>query len=98
MVVWEGHIVWRTMDALMDLISDLKTAKAAGKPDVELAKGQDFQRKAQFYLDFVEAENSSGFHAPQEAARILGESIDFSRKGQNALRDTGKSRRRGGAQ
>ena len=78
------------MDALMDLISDLKTAKAAGKTDAELAKAQDFQRKAQFYLDFVEAENSSGFHAPQEAARILGESIDFSRKGQNALRD-GKS-------
>ena len=24
---------------------------------------------------------------PQEAARILGESVDFSRKGQNALRD-----------
>ncbi len=40
------------MDALMDLISDLKTAKAAGKTDVELAKGQDFQRKAQFYLGF----------------------------------------------
>jgi len=38
-------------------------------------------------LDFVEAENSTGFHAPQEAARILGESIDASRKGQVALRD-----------
>ena len=37
-------------------------------------------------LDFVEAENSTGFHAPQEAARILGESINFSRQGQNALR------------
>lgn len=74
------------MDALMDLIDDLKAAKAAGKPDAELAKAQDFQRKAQFYLDFVEAENSTGFHAPQEAARILGLSIDFSRKGQNALR------------
>jgi nitrite reductase (cytochrome c-552) len=48
---------------------------------------QGFQRKAQFYLDFVEAENSTGFHAPQEASRILGESIDFSRKGQIALRD-----------
>ena len=48
---------------------------------------QDFQRKAQFYLDFVEAENSTGFHAPQEAARILGESIDFSRQGQIVLRD-----------
>ena len=75
------------MDALMDLIGDLKAAKAAGKTDAELATAQDFQRKAQFYLDFVEAENSTGFHAPQEAARILGESIDFSRKGQIALRD-----------
>ena len=28
-------------------------------------------------VDFVEAENSMGFHAPQEAARILGEAIDF---------------------
>ena len=47
---------------------------------------QDFQRRAQFYLDFIESENSTGFHAPQEAARILGESINFSRKGQVALR------------
>jgi nitrite reductase (cytochrome c-552) len=75
------------MDALMDLIRDLKSAKGARKSEKELATAQGFQRKAQFYLDFVEAENSTGFHAPQEAARILGESIDFSRKGQNALRD-----------
>jgi nitrite reductase (cytochrome c-552) len=65
----------------------LKAAKAAGKSDTDLAAAQNFQRKAQFYLDFVEAENSTGFHAPQEAARILGESVDFSRKGQIALRD-----------
>ena len=75
------------MDALMALITDLKAAKAAGRTDKELAGAQGFQRKAQFYLDFVEAENSTGFHAPQEAARILGESIDFSRRGQLALRD-----------
>ena len=37
-------------------------------------------------LDFVEAENSTGFHAPQEAARILAESIDYARQGQLALR------------
>ena len=47
---------------------------------------QDFQRRAQFYVDFIESENSTGFHAPQEAARILGESINFSRKGQVGLR------------
>jgi nitrite reductase (cytochrome c-552) len=75
------------MDALMDLIKDLKAAKGAGKTDSQVETAQNFQRKAQFYLDFVEAENSTGFHAPQEAARILGESIDFSRKGQIALRD-----------
>ena len=68
------------------------TVKVADKTDRQLAMAQNFQRKAQFYLDFVEAENSTGFHAPQEAARILGESIDFSRKGQIALRD-GKAER-----
>jgi len=62
------------------------SSKSAGRSDSELSAARNFQRKAQFYLDFVEAENSTGFHAPQEAARILGESINFSRQGQNALR------------
>jgi nitrite reductase (cytochrome c-552) len=75
------------MDALIDLIGDIKSAQAAGRTDAELVAARDFQRRAQFYLDFIEAENSMGFHAPQEAARILAESINFSRKGQNALRD-----------
>ncbi len=77
----------RAMDALMALIADVKAARAAGKNDADLAPARDFQRKAQFRLDFVEAENSMGFHAPQEAVRILGESIDFSRQGQIAVRD-----------
>lgn len=74
------------MDALMDLIADIKAAKEAGASDADLSAARDFQRKAQFYLDFVEAENSTGFHAPQEAMRILTESVDFSRKGQNSLK------------
>lgn len=38
-------------------------------------------------LDFISSENSFGFHADQEAARILGESIDYSRQAQaQALR------------
>jgi nitrite reductase (cytochrome c-552) len=74
------------MDALVQLIADLKSARAANMPPEKLAPAQDFQRKAQFYLDFVEAENSSGFHAPEEALRILGESINFAREGQLALR------------
>jgi nitrite reductase (cytochrome c-552) len=74
------------MDALVALIADLKAAKAAGRPDAELEAARKLQRKAQFYLDFVEAENSTGFHAPGEAARILAESIDAARLGQLALR------------
>jgi len=35
-------------------------------------------------VDFIAAENSMGFHAPQEAARILGEAIDYARQGQVA--------------
>lgn len=73
------------MDALMDLIDQINKAKAAGKTDADLAEAREFQRKAQFYLDFIEAENSMGFHAPQEAARILGESMNFSRLGLMSL-------------
>ena len=47
---------------------------------------RDEQRQAQFLLDFIESENSLGFHAPQEAMRVLALSIDHTRKGQLALR------------
>jgi nitrite reductase (cytochrome c-552) len=74
------------MDALVQLIDDIKAARDAGKSDAELQQARDFQRRAQFFLDFVEAENSTGFHADQEAVRILGESVNFSRLGQLSLR------------
>src|SRR5262245_14686470 len=76
----------RSMDALVALIGDLKAARAAGKTDAELAEARKLQRRAQFMLDFVEAENSTGFHAPGEAERILAVSIDTARQGQLALR------------
>jgi nitrite reductase (cytochrome c-552) len=74
------------MDALMDLITDAKAAREGGANPAALESAWQLQRKAQFYLDFVEAENSTGFHAPQETMRILTESVDASRKGQLALR------------
>ncbi len=80
------HLRDLALTALVELIDDLKAAQEAVRPQADLASARSFQRKAQFLLDFVEAENSTGFHAPQEAARILAESIDFSRKGQLALR------------
>lgn len=83
------------MDALMDLIDDIKDAKANGTEERKLDAARNLQRRAQFFVDFVEAENSTGFHAPQEAARIFGESIDAARKGQIALRDVARLTRDG---
>ena len=74
------------MDALVELIGEIKAARAANAPEAGIKAAQEFQRKAQFYLDFEEAENSSGFHAPGEALRILGEAVNFARQGQLALR------------
>ena len=76
----------KAMDALVALIADIEGARSAGASDAELEPARQAQRRGQFYLDFVESENSNGFHAPQEATRILGEAIDYFRKGQVALR------------
>lgn len=72
----------RAEEAVSALIRDLQQAQAAGLPAEQLAPAQALQRKAQWRLDFVAAENSMGFHAPQESARILGEAIDYARQGQ----------------
>ena len=58
----------------------LSRRKGVGEGDLQKAAAQ--HRKAQWRLDFVAAENSMGFHAPQELARILGEAIDHARQGQ----------------
>ena len=73
-------------DALIELIEDIKAAQASGSGEANLNAAREFQRKAQFYVDYVEAENSSGFHASGEALRILTEAADFARRGQLALR------------
>lgn len=74
------------MDALIDLIKDIGAIERNESNRSRIAEAQQRQRHAQFLLDFVEAENSTGFHAPQEAARLLATSINNSRLGQVALR------------
>jgi nitrite reductase (cytochrome c-552) len=72
----------RAEEAIVALINTIKDAAARGATDEALKAPRDLQRKAQWRLDFIAAENSTGFHAPQEAARILGEAIDYARQGQ----------------
>jgi nitrite reductase (cytochrome c-552) len=85
-------LLMRAEDALVALINDIQKAEKAGLDEGRIKPVLEFQRKAQWRVDYINAENSMGFHAPQEAARILGESIDFSRQGQIALRDLQEGR------
>jgi nitrite reductase (cytochrome c-552) len=73
------------LDAVLKLTSDIAAAVKADSTSPRVREARDFQRKAQFLTDFIEAENSMGFHAPQEAARVLARAIDYARRGQIAL-------------
>src|SRR5262249_49758549 len=75
-------LLQRAGGAISEMLDTLKAAKAAGATGAQLGPGRARQRKAQWRLDCVAAENSMGFHAPQEAARLLGESIDYGRQAQ----------------
>ncbi len=79
------HLMDRSLDALMALIGDLEKARMDGYADAELADVGQLQRQASWRIDFVNAENSMGFHAPQESARILAEACDLARLGQVKL-------------
>jgi len=74
------------IDALLDLTRGIGEARKRDSVDPKVKLAQRYQRAAQFFADFVEAENSMGFHADQEAVRILGNSVNYSRLGQAALR------------
>ncbi|MEO6027880.1 MAG: ammonia-forming cytochrome c nitrite reductase subunit c552 [Candidatus Binatia bacterium] len=71
--------------AIVALIDAVIDAKAKGIAPETLDAALRLQRRAQWRLDFIAAENSMGFHAPQEAARVLGEAIDYARQGEIVL-------------
>ncbi|MEM9303948.1 MAG: ammonia-forming cytochrome c nitrite reductase subunit c552 [Pseudomonadota bacterium] len=75
------------LDAVLDLIDDIVAAREAGATDEQLERARNFHRKATWFVDFVDAENATGFHAPQEGARLLGKAINNARLGQAALRE-----------
>ena len=65
--------------AILDAIDAIKAAMASGATDEQLKQARHLHRRAQMRWDFIASENSMGFHSPQEAARWLGESIDYAR-------------------
>jgi nitrite reductase (cytochrome c-552) len=85
------ELMQRGGTAIVALLDAIQAAKAAGATEAQLAPALELQRKAQWRLDFIAAENSMGFHAPQEAAMVLGEALDYARQGEIAARGWARS-------
>ena len=75
-------LIDRAAEALSKMIAATVAARDAGATPEQLKPVLALQRRAQYRLDFVYSENSIGFHASQESARILAEAIDYARQGE----------------
>jgi nitrite reductase (cytochrome c-552) len=72
-----------TEDALVDAIAALTAAVAAtGSDAAKLDEARQLHRAAQLRWDFIAAENSMGFHNPEEALRILADATNLARQAQ----------------
>ena len=70
-------------DALVDAINAIQAAAATANVDGELLdEARILHRESQLRWDFIAAENSMGFHNPQEALRILANATDLARQAQ----------------
>lgn len=70
-------------DAIVDAITAIKAAAAASGSDAELLdQARELHRRAQFYWDYVSAENSMGFHNPEYVLSILAKSANYARQAQ----------------
>ncbi len=74
-----------TEAALVDAINAMKAAAANANVDAaKLEEARALHRAAQLRWDFIAAENSMGFHNPEEALRILAAATDLARQAQLA--------------
>lgn len=70
-------------DAIVDAITAIQAAAKVSDVDpILLDEARTLHRHAQFRWDFVSAENSMGFHNPEEVLRILGEATNLARQAQ----------------
>lgn len=70
----------RAEEAIIGAIDAIVAAQERGATDDELAEVRQLHRAASMRWDFVSSENSTGFHNPQESARLLAEAIDLARQ------------------
>ncbi|MCX2682502.1 ammonia-forming cytochrome c nitrite reductase subunit c552 [Campylobacter sp. MIT 21-1685] len=77
----------KTLREKLGVLVEYQTDGQADKAKISdtLKEVLELHRKAQMRADFVGAENSTGFHNPREASRMLLQAIDMARQGQTKL-------------
>jgi nitrite reductase (cytochrome c-552) len=87
----------RTEDALVAAIDAIaQAAQHTGVNQALLTEARQLHRRAQFRWDFIAAENSAGFHNPEEALRLLGEAIDYARQAERKALEASITQAAGG--
>lgn len=77
-------------EAILAAIDAIIEARERGVAEDRLAGALKLHRSSQMRWDFISSENSTGFHSPQEAARVLAVSIDKARQAELAASLLGK--------
>ena len=80
-----NRMLRRAEDAVVELIRAIASARAIGYEDTQLLEAQQYQRGAQWRVDFIRSENSMGVHASGEAFRLLSEATDLATRGRTAI-------------
>jgi len=73
------ELLQRADRAIVDAQDGILMAMEKGVSDEQLKEARALHRRAFIRYDFISAENSMGFHSPQETTRILGDAIDYGR-------------------
>ncbi|HBX69518.1 MAG TPA: ammonia-forming cytochrome c nitrite reductase subunit c552 [Chloroflexi bacterium] len=72
-----------TQNAIIAAITTIEAAAALPGVNADLlTEARMLHRESQIYWDFIAAENSMGFHNPEEALRILANATDLARQAQ----------------
>lgn len=80
-----------TEDAIIAAIQAIKAAAALSNVDAQLlTEARNLHREAQLRWDFMAAENSMGFHNPEEVLRMLADATNLARQAElTAVRAAG---------
>jgi nitrite reductase (cytochrome c-552) len=76
-----------TEEALLEAIDAIVAAREAGATEEDLATAYELHRSSQMRWDFISSENSTGFHSPQESARVLADAIDLAHRARFAANE-----------